>query len=611
MKIKRLWTLIVVLLLMTSCAPSFDKQLSKGSELARQGKLTEAEQILLGLVEKYSDESQPYLKLADIYLEEGEADKAINIVKKGLEVAEDQDNLNLKIGQIYLSLPDIHSAKKHLIQVEEKSGQLAVNLLKVASDSNDIGLLDKTFNDYKDMDMVGENHEFLECALLAYSKSNDYEVIEEVINIAAQQTIKLDPAVIVEAYNTLLSLDMKELADYIIEQEIYNREIGDLSLIPQMTKDHGNKVFINLTSGYFTSPDRLDIALLYGLDDGGYYSSLEIRLVNGLTGELIANHQEESISAYMHIGTFNVDGNKDQLLSVSNHAGGSGTPSNVGLYRVSGEVIQKISYTPERDREIVFLDHFEYEIKSNKLGISYLLQLPLEYIPYYVSEGFYSKEGKFLAPESRLGGGYEHRSVVSNLVGGDYMLESVRLWDTIENNAHIGYVKTFYRFEEDKLVMVDLSVEDEQAKAMPFNYNEGDGYEKFDAQELASKKEELEKTLSFYLDLLDETENTIKAKFGEPLLEGDYGVRYIEYDDFIAFVNDFDRDQEIDSLWILDLGEIKNDKDFMINQFGLPDESGYDKEEMNDYMTYLTDNYVITLANVQGVVPYIRIKKAY
>lgn len=612
MKNKLKFPLMLILattLLLTSCASNFEAKLNKGSDLILEGKLDEAKEIFLKLMEKHDDESQLYLKLADIFIKEEDFNLAINILNKGLEKTEDKDNISLKLGQVYLSISDLYNAEEYLMKVKGESSELANSLIKLAGDSNDETLLDKTFDEYKDKDIIKENHEFFQNSLLAYSKFKKSERIEESVNKALELNLKLDPIVIMASYNTLLDLQMKDLANSIIEKDIYNKEIGDLSIIHEIIEEDNNKEFINLTSGYFTTSDRLDIALLYGIKDEGYYSKLEVVLVNGLTGKIISSLEEETINAYMHIDTFDTTGHSNHVLSIWGHAGGSGTPGHISLYRFNGTSFEKIDYKQEADSEIVFKDNFEFEIKSESLDINYLLQLDLENVPYYISEGFYNNEGDFLVSQDEFGSGYEHMDQVHNLAREDHILYSLELWDTYDNKSYLGAVNTYFKLQGDKLVLVDLVVEDGQGNLKKTNYKEEDGYMGVDISDYIPRKDELKDVLSFHFDLFKETENTIKSKFGTPIEEDYYGVKYLKYDDFIAFMNPMDPDELVSSIWTNDLLGMENNKEFIIQKFGDPEDSGYDEDELESYMGYSLDNYWIGFIDIGENHPYIEIKK--
>lgn len=608
MKSKYLSILLILVLLLTSCAPSFEAQINKGSDLVLEGKLREAEEFFFELLEKNVGESEIYLKLSEIYMEKEDLPKAINILNKGLLAAENKDSINLSLSRIYLSLSDMDNAKKHLMLVEEKSGQLALALIKLASDSNDLELLDQTFNEYKEMEVIKEDNVFFENALLAYSKVHKSEEIESIANRALDLNLKLDPAVILNCYNTLIALEMPDLAESILEKDLYNKEIVDLSIIPKIIKEDNNKQFINLTSGYFVDQNRLDIALLYGIDYDGYYPNLEITLVNGINGDIISNLKEETINAYMNIDTFDTNGDKDHVLCLWGHAGGTGTPSSVDLYRFKGNNFEKINFIEETDREIVFKDQFEYEVKSKNLDINYVLQLDLENIPYYISQNIYDKEGKLLASQEDLGTGYEHMDTVSNLSGGDYIVYSLELLDTYDNRSYLGYVNSYFKVKDNKLTLVNLAVEDGQGKTLPLNYKEVEGYVEVDFTQFIPKLDDLTDTLSFYLNLFKETESSLKSNYGPPLLEDYYEVKYLKYDKFLAFVDVVNPNERLYSVWTNDLLGLESSEDFIIQKFGAPESMGYD-EEMGNFIIYSIDNYVVTFIDVGYKNPYIRIKR--
>ena len=610
LKAKHLSILLVLVLLLTSCAPSFESELDKGLGLVGIGKVSEAKVFFLGLMEKFSQESESYINLADIYMEEKDTNKAINILNQGLDEAIDKDTINTRLGHIYLFLSDLLKAEEHFMEVKEESSELGIGLLKLAIGSNDDRLLDRTYNQYKDMDIVKDSPEFFENLLLGYSKLKVIKGIEKTVDKTAELGLKIEPEFVVKAYNVLLSMEEEDLADFIIKKDIYKKEISDLSHIPSLAKGDSNREFINLTSGYFETPGRLDIALLYGVPEGGYYSQQEITLVNGLTGEVISTLKEDSINAYMHIGTFDKTGDKDHIISLWGHAGGSGTPAYVALYDLKGgKLNHRENEYDLSDDEIVFKDNFEFEVRSKKLGINYLVQLFLEDIPFYISNGFYSNKGELLVEQDALGTGYSQMYTVSNSSGGDYIVHSLGLWDTYDHKSSLGIVESYYEFKGNKLVMVDLSIKDGLDNPMPYNYKEVEGYKEIDLSQFIPKKEDLRDLLSFELSLFKETENTIRSKYGQPIDEGFFTGKFISYDKFIAFVDRVNPNATLRGVWTYGILGMENNEAAIIQKYGKPDDSGYNEYMEENYMEYRLGEYIIDFMGVGTQHPYIAIKK--
>lgn len=181
--------------------------------------------------------------------------------------------------------------------------------------------------------------------------------------------------------------------------------------------------------------------------------------------------------------------------------------------------------------------------------------------------------------------------------------------DTYDNKSYLGIIQSSFKVQGDKLVLVDLSVEDGLGDPKPFNYKDVEGYKEVDFSKLIPKKEDLKEVLSFHLSLFKETENTIKSKFGVPEREDYYGVKYLQYDNFLAFVSAMNPNEPASSIWTKDLLGMENTREFIISKFGPPEESGYDDEEMESYMGYSIENYYISFRNIGEQTPYIKIKK--
>lgn len=598
MNIKKLSILLLLSLLLTSCTNNFDSQLEKGDNLFLEGKFNEAEVLFLELIEKHSEKSEPYLRLANIYLNIDDLDKTFDILNKGLENTENKNELNLKLGEIYLSLSDLENAKEFLYKVDEQSNDLAINLVNLAADSKDLEALHSIFNEYKDTDMVKESNNFFENSILAFSKLEDSEGIKDTINKVESLNLKLDPIVIVNAHNALIDLEMEDLANSIISKDIYNKDIADLSIIPSLKTDETNRKFINLTSGYFADPNRLDIAVLYGLDsEGFYYPNLEIVLINGKNGEIIDSLTEESIYEYMNLNNFDKTGNNEHILALWGHPGGSGTPPQIVLYEFNGSNIRKIDFQKDSDKDIVFKDNFEYEISSEKLGINYLLQLDLNQISYYLSEDLYDSDGKVIDINGELGFGYEAMDIISNLGSSDSILYYLPLFDTYDNKSYLGTVNSVFKFEDNKLIFSDLYVVDHEDNPVAYNYKEVEGYEEVNFKDLIPNKGELRNVLGFHLGLFGETENSLRTKFGEPLDRGYYHVAYVSYDNFIAHVDVADPDIPLYSIWTHDLLNIENSPEGIIRRFGNPDNSSFDSIYDDYLMDYYLDGFLIRFSN--------------
>lgn len=573
LKIRYICILLVLLLLVSGCTSGMEKKLEDAKALVLQGEYAEAEELYLEILEKYKNKDLPKLKL----------------------------------GQFYLYRHDLLQAEKYLIEVEKESSDLAINLVRLAADSNNKELLDQTFNQYKDKEVVETSPIFFEDLIFAYGKFKEGEKIEEIINKLDQLKLSISPQAIEKAYSLFRDQDMEKLANSLIEKDIYNREVADLSLIPEIILETENREFINLTSGYFLSPDRLDLALLYGLDYDEAYGEVEIVLVNGLNGQVISVYKEDASYARMSLKSFDPSGYDEHILALEGQGADQDKPSKVELYDFVDDELERLDYEKESDLEINFKDNFEYEISSEKLGISYLMQLNLEDLPYYIAEEIYSQNGKLLDVDS-LGISYENHCIESNLSTGDYICTSMELMDNKENNSFLVNILAYFKYEENKIFLRDLYVKNALGKEKAQDYKKVAGYKEIDFSDLATREEKLEKYLDFYLKLFKETENTIRTEYGKPLVEDYYGVRYLKYDDFIVFTNPSNPNDFLTSVWTSDLLGLDNDIEEVIKKFGPPENSGYDEEEMESYMDYRIDGYNISFTDIGKQHPYIKIK---
>lgn len=614
MKIKQIGILLILSLLFTSCSAtaSFNSRMEEGDNLIIGGQLDRAEDLFLEIIEEHGQESQPYLKLAHIYDIQGDSYKAIDILQKGLEKAEDKDPLNLKLGEIYLSSFELDKAKESLLKVNEKSSSLAVNLIKLAADSDDLDYFKKVYNEYKDEKLIQDSNEFFENAILAYAKFEDGQGIKKLVDQVETLNLKLDPLVLARSYSSLINLNMEDMANSIITKDIYDKEKGNLHNLSNLVKEEGNKKFINLTSGYFIDPNRLDIAILYGYEAGwSYYEELEIVIINGLNGETIASLKENTINAFMYIDNFDVSGNNEHILSLWGHAGGSGTPSSVSLYELRDKKLNKIRLEDNSDREITFKDNFEFEIKSEKLNIKYLLQLDLTQIPYYISEGLYKANGKILVKGNELGFGYEHADTIKNLGSSDYIVYTLGLTDTYDNKSYLGTVKSVFKYEDNRLDFKDLYVKGNSGEKLPFSYKEAEDYKEVDFKDYIPNKESLRDLLGFHLDLFNETEASLRAKYGSPIEEGWYEGRYIKYKNFIAFLLNDGADSPVVTVWTNDLLGVENNENLIIERFGSPDAKWIDDMWQDSHMDYYLGDVVISFVGLNNSVnlDFIEIRK--
>lgn len=576
-KIKYGSILLVVLVLLTSCASKLDGKLEEAEKMLEEGKIDEAEEIYIDLLEE----------------------------KKA------KDQASLKLGQLYLDKSDYKKAEEYLLNVEEESGQLASSLIILASDSNKINLLNKTFEYYKEKDFIKERQDFFENSIEAYAIRGESEKVEEAIKKVVEYKMELDPRIVEKAYSLFREKDKRDLAKAILKKDIYNRERGDLSLIEEILKMEIDidREFINLSSGYYLSPDRLDLAFLYKIESEKEIDEVEILLINGLSGEVISTYKEEANNGHMKLEAFDTSGQSDHIISLWKDPEGSKSPSSLTFYDFDGEDLVKIDYEVESDRKISFKDNFEYEISSEKLDKNYLLQLNLDHVPYYLSQGFYNHEGKLLVLENDLGSGYENEYVHQNLAKEDYIYFSLELWDTYENKSDLGQIKSYYKLKDNKMILLDLVIEDGFGNPKPLDYKKVKGYKEIDFSDTSSKKQELEDYLKDHISLFKETKNSILKDYGKALVDNYYsGGRYFKYDDFIVFIDTSNPEEIVSAVWTSDLLGMENKTEAIIKRFGPPLYSGYDKEEMENYMAYGIDGYSVNFINIDGEHPYIKIK---
>ncbi len=480
--------------------------------------------------------------------------------------------------------------------------------LKLAVDEDKREEVDRIFDQYKDEELIVESPEFFQVLLFAYGKFNDRDRTEEVLEKIIDLGLKIDPEILINNYTRLDDLGLDALADRLIDDELYKKDIMDMDILNDLVNEEEEREYLNLTSGYFLSPDRLDLALVYGVGGPGYYDYYEIELINGSSGELLASIREESIASYIKIGSFDRDGNKDHLISLWEHSGGVYSPSTVSLYQYRDGEIQRLELEEVNDLEVSFKDNFEYEINSHSLDENYTLQLDPSYIAYYVSQRLYDQEGK-LRLEDEIGFGEEFAYTVTKLTRPDHILYSQELLDYYEHGSFLANIKSYLEIQEDQLRLVRLEVLDIHGEPMPRDYREVEGYEEIDLSTIRFRNEELLETLDFYIELLDEEESSIEETYGEALDAGYYDLRFKSYDDFVIFLDDSQADKPVFAVWTRDILDIENDDNEILSRFGMPDDMGYDEMEEQHYMKYSLEDYFIKFVNIGHERPYIEIKK--
>ena len=253
--------------------------------------------------------------------------------------------------------------------------------------------------------------------------------------------------------------------------ELAEEDKDENQILLDLVEEDDEKKLINMTSGYFVNPDRLDIALLYGIGFSGYYDYFEIVLANGITGEKISTLREETINMYMDIGTFDTSGDNDHIISLSGFEGGTATPHTVDFYTFNGIDLEKKEYNIKTDLEINIVDNFQYGIKSNNLDIDYIFQLNSEKKAYYISEGIYNEEGKLLVLRDGSNGCYD-MSTFSSLDEKSYVVCSFELMDSLftyswENVSHLITIESYFELQGDELVLVDLLLKDAEGELIP------------------------------------------------------------------------------------------------------------------------------------------------
>lgn len=570
--------ILVVMLTLTACGPSYEARIEEAESLTKDGDLAGAEEVYLELIEEEPEEIEAYMGL----------------------------------GELYMSMSELEKAEEYFLRAPEMNVRIVSNLFELARYSDGPEDVDRIYEEYKEHERIGEEPRFFEAVLKSYTQFMEEDRLEEVIHRVAELELKLDTELIVDTYNELRYYQNDELAREILDLEIYDKEQADLSLIVEMTEDSGDRRFLNLATGYFTNSDKLDIALLYEMDSEEYYKEREILLLDGQTAELIASYRSETVSEYMKIGAFDKTGDRDDVIYIHSHAGGSGTPYAVTFYGLVNGELDLIDYEGDiyGELDINFMDGYEYEIRAEELGISYLQRLSILDIPYYRENNLYNEDGKYIGKEGELGIGYTHTHVQKTEEGPDRLYTWLRLLDSMENNSEIALIKTYYEIEDNRFTMVDMWVGDSWDTEIPKDYREAEDYVETDFTDLAIKEDELKGHLSLYIDLFNETANSVVEKYGQPISTGGYGgATYYEYEDFFIFYPLYDLDEPITAVWTRDLVGLENNKEKIFERFGLATESYYNPEFMESNTVYKMDGQHVWFVNLGDENPYIQILK--